>query len=152
MTQKIELTLQRKFIQLVWWKENTTLLLEKGIPRMSQGNPYLKDESVYQKVSFTVSLFDPACSVTLNTAISRLPHYQAQHKDPSHQVSSRTNSYAVHVEGPKLLSSALTTAGLWPIPLLLCPLTISLWAEGSRHISKVNIKNRRISLPSHLHH
>lgn len=50
-------SIQRKFIQLLWWKENTTALSEKGILRMSQGNPYLKDESMCPKGPFHIESF-----------------------------------------------------------------------------------------------
>lgn len=82
---------------------------------MSQGNPYLKDESVYQYCQFHT---EPFCSGLLSLHCDANHSHitftcTTSHQGPSHQVYFRTNLYAVHFESQKLLSSALTI--VWPI-------------------------------------
>lgn len=123
-----ELTLQRKFIQLLWWKENVALMLEKGIPRMSQGNPYLKDESVYQYCQFYTEPFW--------SSLSSL-HHDANH---THTMFTYTTSHQTqrpfsrvfqnqHIYSPfwaqKLLNSALTIVWLIACPSAALPMIIS---------------------------
>lgn len=100
-----------------------------------------------------LKLFSSNLPMSLTKAIAQ--HCQPQCKDPSHHVSLTTISHAIHVQGQKLLGSALTTS--WPIsrPSSSLLTTISdhpgLY-KSWRPITNFIISNHRgIFLPSPLH-
>lgn len=70
-----ELTLLRKFIQLLWWKENRTLRLEKGILRSLREILLCMMKVCTNSISFILSIFAgawTACTTMLTTARSPL--------------------------------------------------------------------------------
>lgn len=96
-------TLQRKFIQLMWWKENTTFMLERHTQNVS-GKSLFEELKACTKRSVLhgVFLIQPTSWCQPQTHHGYL-HYQPWDKDPFHHVPFRTTSYEVYMKGKRFL-------------------------------------------------